>query len=46
MDFSFNENLKQKEGLFTLSCFFFFFDSRFDDRRSLKLPPMGFEIFK
>ncbi len=30
----------------TLSCFFFFFDSRFDDRRSLKLPPIGFEIFK
>ena len=26
----------------TLSCFFFFFDSRFDERRSLKLPPIGF----
>ena len=27
----------------TFSCFFFFFDSRLDDRRSLKLPPIGFD---
>ena len=30
----------------TLSCFFFFFDSRFDERRSLKLPPIGFVIYR
>jgi hypothetical protein len=37
---------KKKEFLFTLSCFFFFFDSRFDERRSLKLPPIGFDTYR